>query len=56
MAEDILFDLLGPVAPILVSSAASKTKHIGDLYLLLSNELEGTDKEEFLSLVDHLNV
>lgn len=56
IAEEALVDILGPVAPLVVSSAASETKHIGDLFVLLSKELEGQERRNFLSLVDGLKV
>lgn len=54
IAENALVDILGPVAPMVVESAASETKHIGDLFLKLAEELEGGERESFLSLVDGL--
>lgn len=56
IAVDKLVGLLGPVASMLVESATEKTKHIGDLYLLLSDELEGEEKKEFLELVSGLDL
>jgi len=56
IAEEALVDILGPVAPLVVSSAASETKHIGDLFVLLSKELEGQERKNFLSLVDGLKI
>ena len=54
IAEDKLLEFLGPVAPMLVKSAAAKTKHIGDLYSMLANELEGDERKEFLASVSDL--
>lgn len=56
VAEDALMNILGPVAPIVVKSASLETKHIGDLFLLLSNELEGQERQNFLSLVNGLKI
>lgn len=55
IAEEKLVSVLGPVAPMLIKSAVSKTKHIGDLYVLLAEELDGQEKADFLSLVSGLN-
>ena len=55
IAEDKLYPLLGPITPLLIQSATSKTKHIGDLYLLLSKEIEEHERIKFLSLVDGLH-
>lgn len=52
IAENHLSKSLGPVATLLIQSAKEKTKHIGDFFLLLSEELEGLEKSEFLDLVD----
>lgn len=54
IAENKLVDSLGPVAGMLVESAASETKHIGDLFLLLAKDLDGDERKEFLSLVSGL--
>lgn len=54
IAEDRLTALLGPVASMLVESAASETKHIGDLFFLLAEELDDSEKHEFLSIVSGL--
>lgn len=54
IAENRLSESLGPAAPILVQSAVAKTKHIGDLYLLLSKELRGEARKKFLALVSDL--
>lgn len=54
--NEIINNCIVRFKPLNVRSAATRTKHIGDLYYLLSNELEGTNKEEFLSLVDGLNI
>lgn len=56
IAEEHLMQTLGPVAPILIASATKETKHIGDLYLLLSKSLEGEEKESFLSLATGLDL
>ncbi len=56
IAEERLVGLIGPVASILVNSASEKTKHIGDLFLLLSRELEGEERNDFLSLVHGINL
>jgi hypothetical protein len=56
IAEERLVGLIGPVASILVNSASEKTKHIGDLFLLLSRELEGEERNDFLSLVHGVNL
>lgn len=56
VAEDKLTEKLGPVAVKLVQSAAAKTKHIGDLFLLLAEELEVEERNEFLSLVTDLQL
>ena len=56
VAEEELMQILGPVAPMVVNSARQKTKHIGDLFLLLSEQLEEEDKKDFLSLVNGLNI
>ena len=56
IAEERLLGLIGPVAPILVNSASKKTKHIGDLFLLLARELEGEERINFLSLVQGINL
>lgn len=55
IAEEKLLNSLGPVAPMLVKSAAAKTKHIGDLFTLLADDLDGEEKDSFLSLVNGLN-
>ncbi len=55
LAEEKLRSFLGPVASVLIESALTKTKHIGDFYLLLSDELEGKEKRDFLGLVSGLN-
>ena len=56
IAEDKLSNIIGPVAPMLVESAASETKHIGDLFLLLAKDLENEEeKKDFLSVVSGLN-
>jgi len=54
IAEDKLTESIGPSALILVQEAATKTKHIGDLYILLSKYLRGKAKTEFLALVTDL--
>lgn len=54
IAEDRLTQILGPAAPVLVQAAAKKTKHIGDFYLLLSKDLRGTARKNFLALVSDL--
>jgi len=56
VAEKELIQILGPVAPMLVKSVTQKTKHIGDLFLLLSEQLEDEDKKDFLSLVNGLKI
>lgn len=56
VAEKQLSKSLGPVATLLIQSAKEKTKHIGDLFLLLSEELDGAEKSEFLDLVDGVNL
>ena len=56
IAESKLLNLLGPIASILVESAARETKHIGDLFVLLSKELEGKERHDFLSLISGLNL
>ena len=56
IAEENLVGVIGPVASILVNSASKKTKHIGDLFLLLARELEGEDRIDFLSLVQGINL
>lgn len=55
IAEDRLIESVGPSALILVQEAATKTKHIGDLYILLSSYLKGEAKDEFLALVSDLS-
>ena len=54
IAEDRLTEVLGPGAPVLVQAAAKKTKHIGDFYLLLSKDLKGAARTNFLALVSDL--
>jgi len=56
IAEDKLSKSLGPVATFLIQSAAEKTKHIGDLFLMLSEELNGSEKTEFLGLVNGIDL
>ena len=46
--------VLGSIAPYMVEKAAEQTKHIGDLFLLLSKELKGEHREKFLALVTDL--
>ena len=55
IAEDRLTAVLGSIAPYMVEKAAKQTKHIGDLFLLLSKELKGEHRDKFLSLVKDLN-
>ena len=50
-----LSDALGSDATLLVKTAALKTKHIGDLFLLLSESLEGEKRKSFLSLVSDMD-
>jgi len=54
IAEDRMKKVLGPGASVLVRSAAKKTKHIGDFYLLLSKNLKGESRKNFLALVSDL--
>jgi len=54
IAEDRLTENLGPSALVLVQEAATKTKHIGDLYVLLSKYLKGKAQKDFLGLVSDL--
>jgi len=56
IAENKLSKTLGPVAKFLVQSAAEKNKHIGDLFLLLSEELEGSERSDFLELVSGVDL
>lgn len=56
VAEETLTEYLGLVAPLLVESAAKKTKHVGDLFLLLSEELEVDERDLFLSTVRGLDL
>lgn len=55
IAEEKLMQTLGPVAPMLIKSALRETKHIGDLFLLLSKQLEEEEQKRFLSLVSGLH-
>lgn len=55
IAEAKLLNMLGPIAPLVIKSAASKTKFIGELYLLLAEDLEGKDRQDFLALVSDLD-
>ena len=56
IAEHKLSNILGPAAPLLIQAATKKTKHIGDLFLMLSNELEGKERSEFLGLVNGIDL
>lgn len=51
IAEEKLSSMIGPVASILVNSAAKISKSNGDFFLILAGELEGEERQEFLSLV-----
>lgn len=53
--EEIFQDLLGPVASLFVSSAVIESTTIGELFLLLSDELDGEVKSNFLGLVKGLS-
>lgn len=54
-AEEILLDLLGPIGPLLITSASIEATTIGELYLLLSEEMGGKTKANFLALVKGLS-
>lgn len=56
VAEYRLSKVLGPAASVLVKSAASKTKHVGDFFLLLADDLDGNEREAFLSIVGGINL
>lgn len=56
IAEEKLTEHLGLVAPLLVEAASKKTKHIGDLFLLLSEELDSDERHTFLSSVQGINL
>ncbi len=49
--EEILIDLLGPVASLFVSTAVIEANTMGELFVLLSEELDGDVKSNFLALV-----
>ena len=49
--EEILIDLLGPVASLFVSTAVIEANTMGELFVLLSEELDGDVKSNFLGLV-----
>ncbi len=49
--EQILIDLLGPVASLFVSTAVIEANSMGELFILLSEELDGEVKSNFLGLV-----
>lgn len=55
LAEAKVNDLMGPVASLLIASAMEKASLVGELYLLLSEELEPGEREAFLAVVDGLN-
>ena len=51
ITEQILIDLLGPVASLFVSTAVIEANSMGELFILLSEELDGEVKSNFLGLV-----
>lgn len=51
LAEEKLATFLGPVASMLVDSAAQEASHVGDMFSKLAIELDGSEKDEFLSLL-----
>lgn len=56
IAKYKLSETLGLAAPFLVKAAASKTKHIGDFFLLLADELDEDERDSFLSVVEGINL
>lgn len=53
--EQILIDLLGPIASLFVSSAVIEADTMGELFVLLSEELDGEVKSNFLRLIKGLD-
>lgn len=56
IAEEKLTVILGTSAKFIVESAAKKTKHIGDLYLVCAEKLEGEERSKFLALVSDMDL
>lgn len=56
VAIDKLSVFIGPISASLVDLAAEQTNNIGDLFILLAKQLSGVDRDEFLGLVDRLNI
>ena len=56
VAEGMLLNLLGPVAPMLIQAAADETKNVGDLFYKLAEDLDGEEKMKFLSVVGGLDL
>jgi len=53
--EEMMEELIGPVASLFVSTAVIEASTIGELFLLLSEELDGYVKSNFLALVKGLD-
>jgi len=56
ITEQIFRDIFGPVASLFVSTAIIEANTIGELFLILSEELDGEVKTSFLALVKDLDI